>query len=74
MSKESGTRVRLAIAAIVVLASLLAVSAWFKNATCGCGSTGLPWQAIAFVATIVSAVSMAAYLVAGVVTRQRHSD
>ena len=74
MTEESITRVRLVIAAIVVLASLLAVSAWFKDATCGCGSSGLPWQEIAAVATVVACVSMAAYLVAVIGARRRQSD
>jgi len=53
------------------LASLLAASAWFKDATCGCGSTGLPWQTIALTATVVAVVSIAAYVVTGVIVRLR---
>ena len=65
-------RIRLTIAAIVVIASLLAVSAWFKSATCDCGSRGLPWGAIALVATGVAAVSIAMYIVAMTIfTRER---
>ena len=64
-------RVRLAIAAAVVIASLLAASAWFKDATCGCGSRGLPWETIAVVATVVATVSVAAYVVVGVALRRR---
>ena len=65
------TRIRLAIALVVVLASLLAVSAWFKDATCDCGGRGLPWETIAVVATAVAAVAVAAYVVAGVALRRR---
>jgi hypothetical protein len=64
-------RVRLAIAAAVVLASLLAMTAWFKKATCGCGSTGLPWETIALTASVVAAVAIAAYAVVGVISRRR---
>ena len=64
------TRIRLAIALVVVLASLLAVSAWFKDATCDCGGRGLPWETIAVVATAVAAVAVAAYVVVGVALRR----
>jgi hypothetical protein len=70
-SVRTVSRARRTIASVVVVASLLAASAWFKNATCGCGSTGLPWQMIAVVATVVAAVSIAAYAVAGAVARRR---
>lgn len=63
-------RVRLAIAAAVVIASLLAASAWFKSATCGCGSRGLPWETIAVVATAVAAVAVAAYVVVGALVKR----
>jgi len=64
--------VRLAIAAAVVMASLLAASAWFKSATCGCGSRGLPWETIALAATVVACVAIASYAALGVVaTRVR---
>jgi hypothetical protein len=71
MSDEALARIRLAIAAAVVLASLLAASAWFKDATCGCGSRGLPWQTIAMVASVIAALSITAYVVAGVIVRRR---
>jgi len=71
MSEGAIARVRLAIAAAVVLASLLAASAWFKNATCGCGSRGLPWETIALVATAAAGASIAAYVVVGVIARRR---
>ena len=59
------------IAAIVVLSALLAASAWYKDATCGCGSTGLPWQTIALTATVVAIVSIAAYVVIGIAVRRK---
>ncbi len=59
------------IASIVVLSALLATSAWYKDATCGCGSTGLPWQTIAVVATAIAAVAIAAYGVTTVLARPR---
>jgi uncharacterized membrane protein YbhN (UPF0104 family) len=61
MTSSALARVRLAIAAVVVVASLLAVSAWFKNATCDCGGRGLPWESIAVVATVAAAVAIVAY-------------
>ncbi len=69
MSSVALARIRLGLAAIVVITSLLAASAWFKNATCGCGSTGLPWQTIAMVATVVAAVSITVYAAAALVAR-----
>ena len=66
--RQPGTvlaRIRLAIAAVVVVSALLAASAWFKSATCGCGSSGLPWETIAVVATVVAAVSVVVYVVLG---------
>ena len=69
MSESAITRLRLVIAAIVVLASLLAASAWWKSATCGCGSRGLPWETIAVAATAVSGVSAAVYLGASALFR-----
>ena len=69
MSEGVVARVRLAIAAAVVIASLLAMTAWFKNATCGCGSTGLPWDTIALVASVVAAVAIATYVAVGVISR-----
>jgi hypothetical protein len=71
MSEGVLARVRLAIAGAVVIASLLAMTAWFKNATCGCGSTGLPWDTIALVASVVAAVAIAAYVAVGVISRGR---
>ncbi len=71
MSEGVLARVRLAIAAAVVIASLLAMTAWFKNATCGCGSAGLPWDTIALAASVVAAVAVAAYVVVGVISRRR---
>lgn len=71
MSEGAIARVRLAIAAIVVLASLLATTAGLKNATCGCGSTGLPWETIALVATAVAGVAIAVYVVVGVISPRR---
>jgi hypothetical protein len=64
-------RVRLAIAAAAVLASLLAMTAWFKSATCGCGSRGLPWETIALAATVAAAVAIAAYVIVGAISRPR---
>ena len=69
-SASALARVRLAIAATVVIASLLAMTAWFKSATCGCGSRGLPWETIAVVATAVAAVAVATYVVVGVALRR----
>ena len=71
MSEGVLARVRLAIAAAVVLASLLATTALFKNATCGCGSTGLPWDTIALTASVVAAVAIAAYVAVGMMSRRR---
>jgi len=59
------------IAAIVVVSALLAASAWFKSATCGCGSRGLPWETIALTATVVAVVSIAAYVVIGIAVRRK---
>ena len=70
MSEGGLARVRIAIAALVVLASLLAASAWWKSATCGCGSRGLPWERIAVVAKIVAGVAIAAYVVVGATLRR----
>ena len=70
MTRDALARVRLAIAAIVVLASLLAASAWFKNATCGCGSRGLPWETIAVVATVVAAAALVVYAAAGAIGKR----
>jgi hypothetical protein len=64
-------RLRLALAAIVVLASLLAASAWWKRATCDCGSSGLPWDTIAVAATISAAAAIAVYVFVTALTRQR---
>jgi hypothetical protein len=64
-------RIRLAIAAVVVLASLLAISAWFKNATCGCGSRGLPWETIAVAAAGIAIVSSAAYVFVAAFARRQ---
>jgi uncharacterized membrane protein YbhN (UPF0104 family) len=61
MTETAVRRFRLAIAAVVVFTSLLAISAWWKSATCGCGSSGLPWETIAITATIISGASIAAY-------------
>jgi hypothetical protein len=63
-------RLRLGIAAVVVLASLLAASAWWKSATCGCGSNGLPWETIAVAATLCAGVAIAAYVFITAVTSQ----
>ena len=63
MSEVVRRRLRLGIAAVVVFASLLAAAAWFKDATCGCGSRGLPWDGIAIAATMVAGVSGAVYVV-----------
>ncbi len=62
MSEFTVRRLRLAIAAIVVIASLLAASAWWKRATCDCASLGLPWETIAVVATVVATASVVAYI------------
>lgn len=70
MNEGAIARARLAIAATVVIASLLAVSAWFKDATCDCGGRGLPWETIAVVATAVAAVAVAAYVIVGVALRR----
>lgn len=67
-------RVRFAIAAAVVLASLLAASAWFKNATCGCGSRGLPWETIAVAATVIAAVAIVAYVAASALATRVRSQ
>ena len=67
-------RPRLALAAIVVLSSLLAASARFKSATCGCGSSGLPWETIALVATVVAATSAVAYVAVMATTQGRHTN
>jgi len=55
------TQIRSAIAVVVVVASLLAVSAWFKDATCDCGSRGLPWDTIALASTAVAGLAIVAY-------------
>lgn len=64
-------RIRLVIAAVVVVATLLAVSAWFKDATCDCGGRGLPWDAVALAASAVAAVSVTVYVVLDAVVRRR---
>jgi len=51
-------RIRYAAAAVTVVAVLLAASAFLKSQTCGCGSRGLPFGAIA-------AWSLVAALLAG---------
>ena len=70
MTSTRLARARLAIAAVVVLASLLAASAWFKNATCGCGSSGLPWETIAVVATVAAVAAIAVYAAAGAISKR----
>lgn len=75
--RQPGTvlaRIRLAIAAVVVVSALLAASAGFKDATCGCGSRGLPWETIAVVATVVAATSAAAYVAVMATTQGRHTN
>ena len=62
-------RLRLAVAGVVVLASLLAISAWFKNATCACGSSGLPWETIAIAATVAAGMAIVVYLTVTAVAR-----
>lgn len=63
-------RIRLVLAGVVVLASLLAVSAWFKDATCGCGGRGLPWESIAFASTTIAAVAIVVYAGLAVMVRR----
>jgi hypothetical protein len=70
MSDVAVARIRLTLAAIVVLSSLLAASAWFKNATCGCGSRGLAWESIAVAATVVAGLSIAIYAVTAFARRR----
>lgn len=74
MSEGALARVRLAIAAAVVLASLLAASAWFKSTTCGCGSRGLPWESIAVAATVIAAVAIVAYVAASALATRVRSQ
>ena len=63
-------RIRLTVAAAVVLASLLAVSAWFKNATCDCGAGGLRWDTIALASTIVAGVAITTYAALSLMVRR----
>ena len=55
------SRARYGVAMVAVVAALLAVSAFWKGATCGCGGSGLPYQTIAIAAAMVCVVAVVLY-------------
>ena len=63
-------RVRLALAAIAVVAALVAISALIKRETCACGDHAFPWTAIAIGAAAACALALAAYAALGQVARR----
>lgn len=65
------TRLRNALALVVVIAALLAVAASIKRETCTCSGPGVPYSTIAVGAAVVAAASLAAYVAAGVASRRR---
>ena len=52
---------RLALAAVAVVAGLLTISALLKSATCTCDGPGVPYSAIALVSGVTAVAAFAVY-------------
>jgi hypothetical protein len=63
------TRLRYTLALLAVAGGLVALTALLKEATCSCGSSVLPYGAIALWSGVPAIVSLAAYLAVAVALR-----